>query len=59
MTRPLTLQEARVIADLNAMHGDDQEAEHSRADDLLVELVHPEVQAAYKAACDRVGFWYA
>lgn len=56
--------EAEAVADLNAMTEDgDQELSHSEADDILVRVLteagYIEVAAAFEAARERVGFWYA
>lgn len=40
--------------------GYDQEVLHKDADNILLEVVHPDVKAAYdKLAEDVGGFWYA
>lgn len=52
-----------IIAELNALTGGDPETDHGTADDLLCEYLEvsgsPEVAAAFRAAQERVGFWYA
>lgn len=55
----LRVKDQKAIAELGEMFGEDVEREHSRADELLLSLVHPEVAEAFRDADDRVGFWYA
>lgn len=52
---------AEAVAALDAIDvGDDPEAAHSRADNILLTQVPAEVAAAYKRAADRDdGFWYS
>jgi len=53
---------AKVIAGLDALESGDSEAAHGRAEDLLlawVEIVNPEVAAAWRRAENRIEFWYA
>jgi hypothetical protein len=56
----------KAVAQLEAMEsGDDRELAHSDAEGILcrvLEAIGPEYKAvsyAFKAARDRVGFWYA
>jgi hypothetical protein len=59
ISKELTTAEFDAIEKLNEMTGQDPERDHSRADDLLLELVHPDVKAAFLRARDRCEFWYA
>jgi hypothetical protein len=56
----MTAQQA--IEKLNALGGD-PEADHSQADDILLEFIKTnggeEVEKAWQEACRRCGFWYA
>lgn len=44
---------------LDALTDGDVEAAHIDADEVLLEFVPDEVKAAYLAARERVGFWFA
>lgn len=52
-----------IIEKLNQLSGDDPEAEHGVADELLCDALElagmVKVVEAYNNAQDRVGFWYA
>lgn len=58
-----TIREADAIAQLEAMTGDDPEADHGLADEILLRrlraLGDSKVVAAYERAQERCGFWYA
>ena len=57
------MTKAECIAILDGLDGDDQEADHSAADDALLEYLRgsgaADVAAAFERVRDRVGFWYA
>ena len=42
---------------LNAIRGNEPESDHSRADDILLECVHPEIRKAYEKLVDRAKWW--
>lgn len=51
------------VAKLQALTWADPEEAHGEADEILCEFLraigHTGVAAAFEAAADRVGFWYA
>jgi hypothetical protein len=62
MENEMTEQEA--IDKLNALTGSDTEADHSDADEILLEFLaangHQGLVKAWDDACERTGgFWYA
>ena len=62
---PGVMTAAQAVARLNNLVSGDNEAAHADADDILCIVLRaagPEYAAvadAYKAANDRIGFWYA
>ncbi len=58
--RSLTEDEHEAIRKLDAIEPGDKEGAHLEADDIVVAVVHPAVQAAYQRAAQRTGpWWYA
>jgi hypothetical protein len=57
------MNSVEAINKLNALTNGDPEVAHAQADDILAAWVKAnggeQVAAAYEAAGDRVGFWYA
>ena len=54
------MPDEEAVAKLDALTDQgDQGADHETADAILLDLVSPEVRAAYERARKRVGFWYA
>jgi len=49
--------EEDVIKALDEMDENDPDRAHSQADGLLLQLVHPEVRAAYERLVDRSHWW--
>jgi len=49
--------EEDVIKTLDEMEEKDPEVAHHQADGLLLQLVHPEVRAAYERLIDRCSWW--
>lgn len=53
----------RLIDELNGLRSGDREGDHIAADDILVEALdlagYQDISNAWRAACKRVGFWYA
>jgi hypothetical protein len=50
------------VMPLDSMGTGDPEAAHGRADDILLEVLDvlaPDVSAAWRRCRDRVGFWYS
>lgn len=50
---------ADAVEELGSLDGADQEVAHGRADEILLSCVPEDVADAYRAARDRIGFWYA
>lgn len=50
-------QVAALVAQFDAISGDDPEAAHGRADDLLLTAVPDEVRTAYTRVADRCSWW--
>lgn len=50
-------KDADAVEALDAISGTDPEKHHGEADDVLLEVVHPEVRAAYERLMDRAGWW--
>ena len=42
---------------LNAISGDDPEADHSSAEAILLKCVHPEIRDAYESLKQRAAWW--
>lgn len=59
MTRQTTLAEKKAIADLDSLMAGvgDPEVAHGLADVVLLDLVHPEVRAAYQRLVDAAPWW--
>jgi hypothetical protein len=51
----MTVEEA--VAALDALNASDAEVAHSAVDDILLELVPPEVKAAYDRLVARAPWW--
>lgn len=47
----------KAIAELDAMKGADYEADHDAADKVLLQVVPPDVAAAYRRLVVRAGQW--
>jgi hypothetical protein len=45
------------VATLDGMAGQDPEADHGDADQVLLAVVPPEVAAAYERLVDRAAWW--
>lgn len=52
----MRIKDQRAIEALDALDGSDPEEDHSKADAIILDLVHPEVKAAYvRLAGDDLG----
>lgn len=54
---PLHPTKRQVIAELDAISGDDPEEAHSQADAALLAYVNPEVREAYDRVVARYPWW--
>lgn len=50
---------AEGVARLNALQPGDNEGAHDEADAILLEFVPKRVADAWRAADERIGWWYA
>lgn len=53
----MTVDEA--VAAIDALSGDDAEADHGRADDVLLAIAPPAVRDAYDRLTERAPWWAA
>jgi hypothetical protein len=58
MPRQLTDRERTAIVKLDKLSGQDPETDHGEADDILLELVHPDVKAAYERLAKSRAIWW-
>ena len=48
---------AKLVRELDAMTGEDPEAEHGRADEILLAAAPADVAGAYRRAAERSPWW--